>query len=491
MRAGRGFAVTLFDSEDRGTMPRVTVGSEQFARLPSVERVLATDTGVALLGACARGEVVAAVRVELGGLRSRIARGDAVEDAAFAAEAVAGAASRRLGATRASAMRRVVNATGVVLHTNLGRAVLAGPAIDAALGAASAPVDLEFDLASGRRGRRDALVEEHVCALTGAEAAVAVNNNAAAVMLALNTLAFGRAVAVSRGELVEIGGSFRIPEVLEKSGARLREVGATNRTHAGDYRKALDADVAVLLKVHTSNYEIVGFTHSVALEELSAIAAEKPGTVVVEDLGAGALVDLTRWGLPPEPVVGDRLAAGADIVTFSGDKLLGGPQCGLVVGSRELVDRMRANPLLRALRLDKMTLAALEATLALYRFAPDPAAALPTLGMLARPVAALQSLADEAAVKIAAVIGDAATVDVVDSEGRIGSGSQPTVALPSRAVRLRPTDGSADRLAERFRQADPPIVGRVADGCLLLDVRAVDRADDLVPCWDGDGNDGA
>ena len=373
------------------------------------------------------------------------------------------------------ALRTVVNATGVVLHTNLGRALLAEPAIDAMAAAGRSAVNLEYDLEGGGRGERDTLVEEELCALTGAEAATVVNNNAAAVLLALNSLAAGREVVVSRGELIEIGGSFRLPDLMEHSGARLREVGTTNRTHPADYERAIGPDTALLLKVHPSNYRVVGFTAEVGLAELVEIG-RRHKIDVVEDLGSGALIDLGRLGLPREPMVAERIAAGAALVTFSGDKLMGGPQAGVAVGRRELVKRMRANSLRRALRCDKLTLAALEATLRLYLRAGDPAAALPTLRYLSRSTGELEVIAERAREILAERLDGDFQLEVVPSFSQIGSGAQPTEEIPSRAVRVTHPALAPEAIAAMFRGARPPVIGRIADDAFLLDVRAVDDA---------------
>jgi L-seryl-tRNA(Ser) seleniumtransferase len=371
------------------------------------------------------------------------------------------------------ALKPVVNATGVVLHTNLGRALLAEQAIEAVVRAARSPVNLEYDLASGGRGDRDSLVEDELCALTGAEAATVVNNNAAAVLLALNSIADSREVIVSRGELIEIGGSFRIPDVMSRSGARLREVGTTNRTHPADYAAAIGPDTAMLLKVHPSNYRIVGFTAEVSLAELVEIgnAHQIP---VMEDLGAGALIDMALYGLPREPLVAARVAAGAGLVTFSGDKLLGGPQAGLIVGRRDLVDRLKANPLRRALRCDKLTLAALAATLRLYLRSPDLGADLPTLRLLRRTPAELESVAKRAREILAERLGEDFTIEVVVSASEIGSGALPAEEIESRALKISHREHSPDAIAAMFRHARPPVIGRITDGAFHLDLRTVE-----------------
>jgi len=452
-----------------------------FPRLPSVDRVLSSARGGELLERYARDAVVGAVRDALEALRARIRQGADIDADALEPDAVAAAAGDLLRELSRPRIGAVVNATGVVLHTNLGRAVLSADAARAVGEAATRSLALEYDVEGGRRGDRDRLVDEHLCALTGAEAATVVNNNAAAVLLVLTELAGGREVIVSRGELVEIGGSFRIPDIMVGSGARLKEVGTTNRTHRHDYERAVGADTAMLLKVHTSNYRIVGFTSEVELDELREIAAGHPGLAVVEDLGAGALVDLSRWGLPAEPVVADRLARGADLVTCSGDKLMGGPQCGIIAGRADLVERVRRNPLKRALRCDKMTLAALEATLRTYRFDPSPEAVIPTLRALVRPLDELERLGTEAVTLIAAALGDGYTVTLEASEAQIGSGSQPTTTIASRAVSVVSSSAGADTIARMFRSARTPIVGRIDSDRFLLDLRTVDRAADLVP----------
>ena len=377
---------------------------------------------------------------------------------------------------------RVVNATGTVLHTNLGRALLPQAALEAVCRAAASPVNLEYDLARGERGRRESVVEELLVHLTGAEAATVVNNNAAAVLLALNTLASGKEVIVSRGELIEIGGAFRIPEIMARSGALLKEVGTTNRTHPADYEQAITERTGLLLKVHTSNYKIVGFVADVALPDLVAIGRTHR-LPVMEDLGSGALVDLSAYGLPKEPVVAERIAAGADIVTFSGDKVLGGPQSGLVVGTAACVNQISRNPLHRALRCGKLTIAALEATLRLYRESADLARDIPTLHAFTRPLAEMEAMAKPLIPALAAALGSAFRVSLEDSTSQVGSGALPTEEIPSKAIVIEHDNMGANRIAERFRGARPPILGRVKDDRFLLDLRTILDPDDLIPRW--------
>ncbi len=451
--------------------------SAALASLPSVDAVLADGA----LDHWSRRAAVSAVREVVASLRDRLRSGEEIAAESLSREQVSAAANARLEARARPRLRRVVNATGVVLHTNLGRAVLSDEAVEAVALAASGACNLEYDLARGERGERDSLVEEHLCALTGAEAAVVVNNNAAAVLLALSALAAGREVVVSRGELVEIGGSFRIPEIMEASGARLREVGTTNRTHLADYRRAIGPETALLMKVHASNYRIVGFSSSVELADLAALAGEHPNLFVIEDLGAGAIIDVAAHGLAPEPLLGDRLRSGADLVLASGDKLLGGPQCGLVVGRAHLVARLRRHPLRRALRCDKMTLAALEATLRAYRFSPHPESEIPTLRYLLRPLDELRAVGQRAAALLSRRLGAGWSFDLVETEGQAGSGSWPDVGLPSLAIAVRSSERSAPAIERLFRSAEPAIVGRIADDTFLLDLRLVDDPDDLVP----------
>lgn len=375
---------------------------------------------------------------------------------------------------------RVVNATGTILHTNLGRALLSQAAIDAMIEVADHPINLEFDLAAGKRGKREETLQALLVELTGAEAATVVNNNAAAVLLGLNTLAEGREVIVSRGELIEIGGAFRIPEIMAKSGAILREVGATNRTHPADYESAVNEKTALLLKVHTSNYKVVGFTAEVTLEQLVAIG-KKHKLPVMEDLGSGALLDISKYGLPKEPIVSERIQTGADVVTFSGDKILGGPQAGLLVGKKDLIGRMNRNHLQRALRCGKLTLAALEATLRRYRQSPNIVQEIPTLRAFTRPLDEIRVFGEALLPRLQAALGEEFRVCLQDSTAQIGSGALPTEKLPTAVVSIDHPKLSANAIAQKFRAAHPPIIGRIHEDHFLLDLRCIFDASDLIP----------
>jgi L-seryl-tRNA(Ser) seleniumtransferase len=368
--------------------------------------------------------------------------------------------------------RRVLNATGVVIHTNLGRSVLARPAVEAVAEACAHYSNCEFDLATGKRGSRYSHVEKILCDITGAEAALVVNNNAAAVFIMLETLARGREVIVSRGQLVEIGGSFRIPDVMAKSGAILREVGATNRTHVRDYEQAIGDDTAALMRVHTSNFRMVGFTAEVSLPEMRALG-DRYGLPVIEDLGSGTLCDLAGHGLPGEPTVQQVVAQGADVVSFSGDKVLGGPQAGIIVGRREYVDRIKKNPINRAVRIDKMTLAALEATLRLYLDMDAARREVPTLRMITASQDSLRSKARRLADAVRAELGDTAMVAMRKGFSRVGGGAFPEYDLPGTLVSVDVPGVSVDELREALLDTDPPLVARIEDGVFLLDPRTL------------------
>lgn len=448
--------------------------------LPSVDRILVHPAAAPLLTRFSRSFVTESLRGLIEDLRQAIRTGDGLPPRKLDDESIIEDLEKKLVRCARSGTVRVVNASGTILHTNLGRALLSEAAAAAVERAARHPVNLEFDLDRGKRGQREAEVESLLTALTGAEAALVVNNNAAAVLLGLNTLADGKRAIVSRGELVEIGGSFRIPEIMAKSGAVLEEVGTTNRTHPRDYAEAIDEGAGVLLKVHTSNYRVVGFAAEVEIGELAAIGREH-GVPVMEDLGSGALVDLAGLGLPREPLAAERVALGADVVTFSGDKVLGGPQAGLVVGRKAWIDRMNRNPLKRALRCDKLTLAALEATLRSYLQSPDPWDEIPTLRAFRLSMETLEERGRELLPLLRERLGPEYALDLVDSTCQIGSGALPTEEIPSRAIAVRNRGMSAEQVARVFRQADPPIVGRIHDHRFLLDLRSVDAPESLAP----------
>ncbi len=427
--------------------------------LPSVDTLLRDPRVLALMDAAPRNAVVGAAREALARSRKRRA-GPPGDWAAEIAELVA--------ARIAPSLARAVNATGIVLHTNLGRAPLPSAAADAVHAVASGYSTLEYDLHSGTRGSRSDHGRARLARLTGAADAVVVNNAAGALVLALNTVARSREVLISRGELIEIGGSFRIPDILEKSGARLREVGTTNRTHLADYAEAIGPDTGAILIVHRSNFAQSGFVATPDPAALATLARER-GVACLHDAGSGLLLDLSRWGLVGEPLVGDAVAAGADLVLFSGDKLLGGPQAGCIVGRMDLVDACRKNPLARALRADKMTLAALEATLALY---DDPETArrdVPVLRMLTETQESIQARAARLAATLPARFGPA----LVPGESAVGGGAFPGASLPTTLVMLEPGELGANGLALRLRLCDPPVIARVIGGRVAMDVRTV------------------
>ncbi len=458
----------------------------QASDIPSLDRLLNDAAFAPLLTKYARTQVTAALRGELERLRSELERlggsaagGNLTVDA-LSARAIASHVDAGLERRARPQLRAVFNLTGTVLHTNLGRALLADTAVQSVARALTAPVNLEFDLNSGGRGDRDDLVEPLLCELTGAEAATVVNNNAAAVLLMLNTLANRREVLVSRGELVEIGGAFRIPDVMRSAGAKLVEVGTTNRTHASDYVNAMAARTALLMKVHTSNYAVSGFTASVGVAELAAIGRARALPVGV-DLGSGSLIDLGAWGLPKEPTVRDTVAAGADLVAFSGDKLLGGPQAGIIVGRRDLIQRLKKNPLKRALRVGKLTLAALEPVLALYRAPELLADRLTTLRLLTRSAAEIESRARRLLPVVQAALDEAYEVTAESMTSQIGSGALPVDRLPSYGLCVRKAGGkrgSLTRLEAQLRELPRPVIGRMADKTLWLDLRCLEAADE-------------
>ena len=459
---------------------RVKPTINKLSKLPAVDRMLNHAAVAPLIARHGRAVVTAVVRATLDAARAAARDGAALPDeAALIAKVSAGATA--LAAPR---LRPVFNLTGTVLHTNLGRAPLPEEALEALATAAANPCALEYDLESGGRGDRDDTVGELLCELTGAEAATVVNNNAAAVFLLLNTLARRKQVIVSRGELIEIGGAFRMPDIMQRAGARLVEVGTTNRTHLGDYAEAIAAGgprTALLMKVHASNFAMQGFTHAVAEAELARLA-HAHGLPFAVDLGSGALSDLARWGLPHEPTPREALAASADLVCFSADKLLGGPQAGLLVGKRELIGRIKSNPLRRALRVGKLTLAPLEAVLRLYRDPDRLAHHLTALRLLTRPEADIRSAAMRLLPALQAALGGLpVTVGVVALQSQIGAGAQPLARLPSAGFAIRPQGrqgGVLKRIGDGLRRLPRPVIGRIEDGALLLDLRCLDAEDE-------------
>jgi L-seryl-tRNA(Ser) seleniumtransferase len=445
--------------------------------LPSIDQLLHRETLQPLIAEKGRDAVRDRLRDVLGELRREIAGAngnaptmDEMDEAASLGDEIERRVQSRFSARRQSLTRRVINATGVVLHTNLGRAPLSSKAIEAIREVTGDYCNLEYDLATGKRGKRGTGLEASLRELLGSEAAAVVNNCAAAVLITLNTLSEGGEVIVSRGELIEIGGSFRIPDVIAKSGARIREVGTTNRTRIGDYENAINADTRVILRAHPSNYRIVGFTEKPSLEELSELA-RRHNLPLFEDLGSGCLIDLNPLGIHDEPTVGYSLKAGCSVVAFSGDKLLGGPQAGIILGEAELVKRIKSNPLMRALRVDKLTYAALEATIASYA-AGRAIEEVPV-------AAALHATKDEIARRARAFIRrakiDGLQLQLLDGHSVVGGGSAPETELPTKLIGVTSQRMSAIELEERLRRNDPPVIARIVDDRLTLDLRTVSQ----------------
>ena len=440
--------------------------------LPKVQAVLETDQVADLIDVYGYDDVVDAVRGRLQIARDEIIAND--PGSSFSHARLVNGVIADLEATRHVSLSRAINATGILIHTNLGRSCLAPEAVDAMAEIAGSYSNLEFDLSSGKRGSRHAHAEALICKLTGAEAALVVNNCAAAILSVLTALGAGKQVIASRGEMVEIGGSFRMPDVIMQSGAKLCEIGTTNKTHLHDYADAICDETSVLLKSHTSNYAVVGFSSVPSRAALAQLASET-GTVLVEDLGSGVLVDLAPYGLPDEPVVRDVLNAGVNLVTFSGDKLLGGPQAGIIAGRRDLIEKVKKHPITRAVRIDKLSLAALIATLDLYRRPSDPFARVPVLQMLSEPIGQIETRANT----LNTLLAGAADIktSILRTTARAGGGALPQQDLSSFAVALHSADRSPDEIAHALRQAPVPVIGRISKDTFMLDVRAVRDAD--------------
>ena len=453
--------------------------------IPSVDRLLGHAGVKTMMERLSRQVVANAVREAVDAVRSLIRSGEKIPVSEVGPDALVHVIEEFAARAMRPSLRRAVNATGVIIHTGLGRAPLAACAVEAAVSAAGACA-LEIDMETGRRGSRIAHVEPLLTELTGAEAATAVNNNAAAVLLGVNTLAAGKEVIVSRGQLVEIGGSFRIPDIIQRSGCRLVEVGTTNKTRIADYRNALTDDTALILRVHPSNFRVVGFAEEASLEELVGLGREV-GVPIMDDLGSGALIDLSPWGLTGEPLVQESVRAGCDIVTFSGDKLLGGPQAGVIVGSKHAVELCKKNPLARALRLDKLTLAALEATLRLYRDTDEAVAQIPVFKAVTAQPREIERRAESLAKSVRQAVGDGIEVDIMPGTSQVGGGSLPGQELPTTLVALRGRKLSADDLSNVFRSHVVPIFGRISEDMFLLDVRTIadEDIDDIIACAQG------
>jgi len=441
--------------------------------LPSIDRILELSKKEPDFENVPRSVLLQSARKIVEDLRAGILRGDECPDENDLTDVpVLDKTKTAVGKAMTPNLKRVINATGVVVHTNLGRSVLAEEAAGNLLSIATGYSNLEFDLGKGERGSRYSNVEEILCEISGAEAAMVVNNNAAAVLLCLDTMARNRKVIVSRGELVEIGGSFRIPDVMAKSGAILKEIGTTNRTHLKDYIGAIDCDTALLLKVHTSNYSVVGFTACVTLKDLVDLGS-KHQIPVMEDLGSGTFVDFSKYGLLKEPTVQESVSSGADVITFSGDKLLGGPQAGIIVGKKDVVDSVKKNPLTRALRIDKLTLAALESTLRIYRDPEKAVKLIPTLFMLTTPFNLVKKRAEKLFRLLAKINNPALSINLVNMSSKAGGGSLPLLDLPSKCIALKIEALSPNTVESNMRENTPPVIGRIEDDSFIMDLRTI------------------
>ena len=457
-------------------MDATIINQQQALRqIPSLETLLISEQFQPLLENYDHELVVENLRVTLEEIRSEIRAGQ-IDTNKLTTENLAEQVMNQLQQKFSARLVRVINVTGTITHTNLGRALLSEEACCALTNCAQHYVNLEYDVKSGRRGHRDSITEPLFQQLTGCEASTVVNNNAAAVLLSLNTLAQGGEVIVSRGELIEIGGAFRIPDVMEASGAILKEVGTTNRTHLSDYERTINENTALLLKVHPSNYRIEGFASSPEMTDIVELG-HKHGIPTMEDLGSGSLIDLAKYGLPHEPIVGERMKAGVDIVTFSGDKLLGGPQAGVIIGKEEFIAKIRRNPLMRAMRVGKLTIAALEATLRLYLNESTLTETLPMLRFYTRPFDEVRQLAEQLAVKLSQILGDVIEVLAEESYSQIGSGSLPVETIKSMSVVFTSQTISIEKLAQQFRNHEVPIIGRVSEGKFIMDIRSATEED--------------
>ncbi|MGD8294662.1 MAG: L-seryl-tRNA(Sec) selenium transferase [Desulfobacterales bacterium] len=447
-------------------------------KLPGVDQIFEITKTMSFIESVPKSVIVNSIRDVLEKRRKRILAADMDNlEESLSENQVIDSVKETVAKTMALNLRHLVNATGVVVHTNLGRSLLPGEVVENISRIASRYSNLEYDLVAGTRGSRYSVIEDIICEISGAPAALVVNNNAGAVLLCLDTIARGREVVISRGELVEIGGSFRIPDVMAKSGGILKEVGTTNRTHMMDYENAINDKTALLLKVHRSNYSVVGFTAEVSLKELVEMGHRRD-IVVMEDLGSGTFIDFSKYGLVKEPTVQESVAAGADVVTFSGDKLLGGPQAGIIVGRAQILERIKKNPIARALRIDKMTLAALESTIRLYRDEAKAVQTIPTLRMLTMNIAEIEHRALELLNNLMGLNDSRIGIDIVDLSSKAGGGALPFLELPSKCLRIKIDGLSANVLESKMRNNSPPIIGRIEDDAFIIDPRTL-RNEDL------------